>query len=201
MLFKLLSDPAVPIRLATSGALLRIVQKGLKEPSDKLQLFRVLSLGQVLEMLEEKTRITGAKDDEDNDDEVSYRESLGKLTSGLGLELIKLCDDVGTSLDMRLTSFKWVTLFGSKRGRLLPFSLAPRSFCSSCCRSCFGSSQMITMTFRPRCSLCSAKSLLWYVFIWHHLLYCVVTRFPNCSTSVPKRTLPKPTSPPPNATF
>ncbi|KAG8733054.1 pre-tRNA nuclear export protein [Ceratobasidium sp. 423] len=92
MLFKLLSDPAIPIRMATSGALLRIVQKGLKEPSDKLQLFRVLSLGQVLEMLEQKTRITGSKDEVD-DEEVSYRESLGKLTSGLGLELIKLCDE------------------------------------------------------------------------------------------------------------
>ncbi|CAE6425668.1 unnamed protein product [Rhizoctonia solani] len=92
MLFKLLSDPAVPIRMATSGALLRIVHKGLKEPLDKLQLFRVLSLGQVLDMLEQKTRITGSKDEMD-DEEVSYRESLGKLTSGLGLELIKLCDE------------------------------------------------------------------------------------------------------------
>ncbi|KAG8712895.1 pre-tRNA nuclear export protein [Ceratobasidium sp. 395] len=93
LLFKLLSDPVVPIRLATSAALLRIVQKGLKEPSDKLQLLRVLALGQVLEMLETKTRIPANKDDGDNDDEVSYRESLGKLTSGLGLELIKFCDD------------------------------------------------------------------------------------------------------------
>ncbi|KAJ1307606.1 hypothetical protein OPQ81_001701 [Rhizoctonia solani] len=92
MLFKLLSDPAAPIRMATSGALLRIIQKGLKEPSDKLQLFRVLSLGQVLEVLEQKTRVTGSKDETD-DEEVSYRESLGKLTSGLGLELIKLCDE------------------------------------------------------------------------------------------------------------
>ncbi|CAE6379710.1 unnamed protein product [Rhizoctonia solani] len=92
MLFKLLSGPTVSIRMATSGALLRIVQKGLKEPADKLQLFRVLSLGQVLEMLEQNTRITGSRDETD-DDEVSYRESLGKLTSGLGLELIKLCDE------------------------------------------------------------------------------------------------------------
>jgi exportin-T len=93
LLFKLLSDQALPIRLATSAALLRIVQKGLKEPSDKLQLLRVLSLSQVLDMLEAKTRISGDKG-EDKDDEISYRESLGKLTSGLGLELIKLCDDV-----------------------------------------------------------------------------------------------------------
>ncbi|KAF8753377.1 ARM repeat-containing protein [Rhizoctonia solani] len=92
ILFKLLSDPTVSIRMATSGALLRIIQKGLKEPTDKLQLFRVLSLGQVLEMLEQNTRITASRDETD-DEEVSYRESLGKLTSGLGLELIKLCDE------------------------------------------------------------------------------------------------------------
>ncbi|CEL55488.1 Exportin-T OS=Laccaria bicolor (strain S238N-H82 / ATCC MYA-4686) GN=LOS1 PE=3 SV=1 [Rhizoctonia solani AG-1 IB] len=92
MLFKLLSDSAVSVRIATSGALLRIVQKGLKEPADKLQLFRVLSLGQVLEVLEQNTRITGSRDETD-DEEISYRESLGKLTSGLGLELIKLCDE------------------------------------------------------------------------------------------------------------
>ncbi|KAF8604237.1 KapM protein [Ceratobasidium sp. AG-I] len=93
LLFKLLSDPALPIRVATSAALLRIVHKGLKEPSDKLQLLRVLSLGQVLEMLEEKTRISGDKDDLDKDDEISYRESLGKLASGLGLELVKFSED------------------------------------------------------------------------------------------------------------
>jgi exportin-T len=93
MLFKLLSDSAVSVRIATSGALLRIVQKGLKEPADKLQLFRVLSLGQVLEVLEQNTRITGSRDETD-DEEISYRESLGKLTGGLGLELIKLCDEV-----------------------------------------------------------------------------------------------------------
>ena len=97
LLFKLLSDPALPIRLATSAALLRIVHKGLKEPSDKLQLLRVLSLGQVLEMLEEKTRISGERDDLDKDDEISYRESLGKLASGLGSELIKFSEDVSNS--------------------------------------------------------------------------------------------------------
>lgn len=62
-----------------------------------MQLFRVLSLGQVLDMLEEKTRISSTKGDADKDDEVTYRESLGKLTSGLGLELIKLCDEVSAT--------------------------------------------------------------------------------------------------------
>ena len=81
----------MPIRLATSAALLRIVAKGLKEPSDKLQLIKVLSLGQVIDALEAKTRAQQTERGEDTDEgEESYRESLGKLLNALGLELTKL---------------------------------------------------------------------------------------------------------------
>ncbi|KAI0033548.1 ARM repeat-containing protein [Vararia minispora EC-137] len=96
LLFSLLSDPSLPIRVATSISLLRIVSKGLKEPSDKLQLIKVLSLDQVLKALEEKTRAEhdsrksqGAEDE----GEESYREALGKLLNTLGIELIKLLED------------------------------------------------------------------------------------------------------------
>ena len=75
---------------------MRIVQKGLKEPLDKLQLIRVLSLGEVLEALESKTRESrqAGKTNERDEAEESYRESLGKLACGLGLELVKLVDEV-----------------------------------------------------------------------------------------------------------
>lgn len=93
LLFTLLSDQSLAIRLAASVALLRILSKGLKEPGDKLQLIKVLSLGQVLEALEEKTRteqvIRGEAVDEG---EESYREALGRLLNVLGLELMKLVD-------------------------------------------------------------------------------------------------------------
>ncbi|TFY81654.1 hypothetical protein EWM64_g2359 [Hericium alpestre] len=93
LLFSLLSDPSLAIRLATSVALLRIVSKGLKEPGDKLQLIKVLSLGRVLEALEEKTRMQQAERGENTDEgEESYREALGRLLNVLGLELIKLMD-------------------------------------------------------------------------------------------------------------
>ncbi|OJT11445.1 Exportin-T [Trametes pubescens] len=94
LLFTLLSDASLPIRLATSLALTRIVGKGLKEPGDKLQLIKVLSLGQVLAALEEKTRSeqTGRGSDTDEGEE-SYREALGKLLNILGLELCKLTDE------------------------------------------------------------------------------------------------------------
>lgn len=93
LLFNLLADPSLPIRLATSVALLRIVSKGLKEPGDKLQLLKVLSLGQVLEALEAKTRAQQVERGDDTDEgEESYREALGKLLNVLGQELSKLVE-------------------------------------------------------------------------------------------------------------
>jgi exportin-T len=101
LLFSLLGDGSLPIRLATSVALLRIVAKGLQEPADKLQLFQVLSLGEVLDSLESKTRQQQIERGEDTDEgEESYREALGKLLNTYGLEVIKL--DVSTH---RFTSF------------------------------------------------------------------------------------------------
>lgn len=93
LLFTLLSDGSLPIRLATSVSLLRIVSKGLKEPGDKLQLIKVLSLGQVIDALESKTRSQQGERGLDTDEgEESYREALGKLLNALGLELAKLSD-------------------------------------------------------------------------------------------------------------
>jgi exportin-T len=89
----MLSDLSLPIRLATSVALLRIVAKGLKEPADKLRLLKVLSLGQVIISLEKKTRIQQAERGSDVDEgEESFREALGKLLNVVGLELTKLTD-------------------------------------------------------------------------------------------------------------
>ncbi|KAJ4477161.1 armadillo-type protein [Lentinula aciculospora] len=91
LLFTLLADPSLPVRLATSSALLKIVTKGLKEPGDKLHLIKVLSLGQVIDALEAKTRAKQLERGEDTDEgEESYRESLGRLLNALGLELTKL---------------------------------------------------------------------------------------------------------------
>jgi exportin-T len=93
LLFSMLSDGSLPIRLATCVALSRIVGKGLKEPGDKLQLIKVLSLGDVLASLEEKTREQQVARGEDVDEaEESYREALGRLLNVLGLELCKLSE-------------------------------------------------------------------------------------------------------------
>jgi hypothetical protein len=79
--------------MAAAGALRRIVSKGLKEPADKLQLIKVLALGQVIDSLEERTRAEQIARGNDTDEgEESYREALGRLLNVLGLELVKLAD-------------------------------------------------------------------------------------------------------------
>lgn len=96
LLFSLLSDPALSIRLATCTALNNIVLKGLKVPGDKLKLIQVLSLGPVLDQLETQTQSRGNSSDEAAE---SYREALGRISNSLGLELVELCNDVSpTSL-------------------------------------------------------------------------------------------------------
>ena len=99
LLFALLSDSSLAIRLATSVALIKMIQKGLKSPADKLQLLKVLALGQVLESLEERTReekIERKAQNETDEGEESYREALGRLLCALGQELVKLWEDVST---------------------------------------------------------------------------------------------------------
>jgi exportin-T len=79
--------------MAAAGALRRIVSKGLKESADKLQLIKVLSLGQVIDSLEERTHTEQIARGNDTDEgEESYREALGRLLNVLGLELVKLAD-------------------------------------------------------------------------------------------------------------
>nr|GAT60781.1 predicted protein [Mycena chlorophos] len=95
LLFTLLADPSLPIRLATSAALSRIVGKGLKEPGDKLQLLKVLALGQVVDALETKTRAEKMQRTTADEGEETYREALGKLLNALGLELVRLIEESG----------------------------------------------------------------------------------------------------------
>ncbi|KIJ50979.1 hypothetical protein M422DRAFT_27087 [Sphaerobolus stellatus SS14] len=105
LLFTLLADPSLGIRLATSAAILKMLQKGLKSPADKLQLLKVLALGQVLEAFEAKTRSEKEARKalgETDEGEESYREALGRLLSGLGQELIKLWEDNNTPEDIRM---------------------------------------------------------------------------------------------------
>ncbi|KAJ7593086.1 armadillo-type protein [Mycena floridula] len=106
LLFTLLADHSLPIRLATCAALNKIVGKGLKEPGDKLQLLKVLSIGQVIDALETKTRAQQSERGSDIDEgEESYRESLGKLLNIFGLELLKLDESQDESIRAEASSY------------------------------------------------------------------------------------------------
>lgn len=91
LIFSLLSDPSLNIRLATCTVINRIVNKGLKVSSDKVKLLQVLSLGPVLDQLEQKTSLT-------TDDPIqSFRDALARVTNSLGEQLVVLCSDVSNA--------------------------------------------------------------------------------------------------------
>lgn len=76
--------------MAVVTALQRMIAKGLKEPSDKIELLRVLDLGKVLAVLEERTRLARTERDFGDEEEEEFRESLAKVLATLGLELLDL---------------------------------------------------------------------------------------------------------------
>ncbi|KZT36068.1 ARM repeat-containing protein [Sistotremastrum suecicum HHB10207 ss-3] len=93
LVFSLLHNRSLPIRLATLQALTRMLQKGLKEPSDKVSLLQVLSLGTVLTALEERTRrdqLARKESGEEDEGEESFREGLGRCACALGQEIMEL---------------------------------------------------------------------------------------------------------------
>ncbi|KZO89899.1 ARM repeat-containing protein [Calocera viscosa TUFC12733] len=91
LLYRLINHRFLPFRMAASDALHRLVSKGLQDPRDKLQLIKVLSLPQSLDTLEQQTRMPDRTDEED--EELHFRESLGKLLGAVGSELLRIPDD------------------------------------------------------------------------------------------------------------
>ena len=160
LLFTLLSDTSLPIRLATALALTRIVAKGLQEPADKLQLIKVLSLGQVLEALEDRTRAEQKGRGEDTDEgEESYREALGKLLNVLGLELCKLTD---VSAFLPYIIHPWIAMltesiaeqYSCRNARTRMCAKKGISSSTRCFPSCYVSWQTSTTIRVRRCSHC-----------------------------------------------
>jgi exportin-T len=170
LLFTLLSDPSLSVRMAAAGALRRIVSKGLKEPADKLQLIKVLSLGQVMDSLEERTRAEQiARGDDTDEGEESYREALGRLLNVHGLELVKLADvsySIFHVLD-RLTLRRM--LLPMKCGRKVPGCYNKSS------PSCLDLWRTNTTIHAQLCSQCCRQSLPVYIpaaILIYHPLTC-----------------------------
>lgn len=121
MIFRLLSESSASVRQSTAYALSRIVSKGLKEPSDKLQLLRVLSLAEVLEALEEKSRAArpaGSGAENHDEAEESFREGLGKLACSFGNELVDLIGDVSLKTNFMSVS---LTFFAGQLAKRRPY--------------------------------------------------------------------------------
>ena len=170
LLFTLLSDPSLSVRMAAAGALRRIVSKGLKEPADKLRLIKVLSLGQVLDSLEERTRAEQiARGDDTDEGEESYREALGRLLNVLGLELVKLAD---VSIQFSRSSKS------HPLRRMPPLMRCGRrvlGYYNKSSQSCLDLWRTNTTTRAPPYSQCYKQSLPVYVsaiLLAHHPLTC-----------------------------
>ena len=124
LLMSLLSHPHVTLRSAATDALLEIVQKGMK-PRDRLELFKVLGIQNILPHLEYSTRSQGthrniqnlgligaevdgkgavlngfhASAEASTTSGVEFREKVARLADGISTELGRIVDDQSTSAD------------------------------------------------------------------------------------------------------
>lgn len=89
LLNRLLQHSHIPFRLLALDALSKIVVKGMKDPSEKIQLLAILSVVPVLSPLEEQTRLLRAESGSDEEVEI-FRERMAKLLNAYGIELGKI---------------------------------------------------------------------------------------------------------------
>ena len=89
LLNRLLQHSHIPFRLLALDALSKIVVKGMKDPSEKIQLLAILSIVPALSPLEEQTRLLRAENGSDEEVEI-FRERMAKLLNAYGIELGKI---------------------------------------------------------------------------------------------------------------
>lgn len=81
---RLLNQPIPQLRIASAGVIRTFVAKGIKDPSDRLQILKVLDIVQTLDPLEASTR---GQDD-------GLRVALAGILGVLGTELVEFWEDV-----------------------------------------------------------------------------------------------------------
>lgn len=96
----------MPVRLAAADLVYEVVSKGMS-PSDKLELLRVLNVGDVVVQLLEsdglsRSQQTNGATSNDESREL-FREKLARVTTALGLELTKIVDEVSHSSQVHYT--------------------------------------------------------------------------------------------------
>lgn len=77
---------STPIRIPAVAILRTFVAKGIKDPSAKLQVLKVLDILATIDPLEIATR---------SDEDMTFRASLGGLLSAYGVALVDMWEDVG----------------------------------------------------------------------------------------------------------
>lgn len=85
---RFLQSSYTPLRTSTTAIMRIFVAKGIKEPSEKLEVMKVLNVLSLLDPLESQTR--GAPDDA----MVTFRAGLGGILAAYGTELIALTEVV-----------------------------------------------------------------------------------------------------------
>lgn len=90
LLYRLLQQNEVSLRIAAADALLEIATKGMNG-EDKIKLLRALNLTSTISELEKGTRRNKSQG-ELSDGEVSFREHLARLANGVGIDLVRILE-------------------------------------------------------------------------------------------------------------
>ncbi|KAL1411126.1 pre-tRNA nuclear export protein [Vanrija albida] len=124
---QLLQQDVTSLRIPAAGIIRTLAAKGMKDPSEKLQVLKVLDIVSLLDPLEQQTR--NVKGDHEL---VNFRAALAGVIQAYGTELIKLTELAEASEDLRneadamlSNSIPLVLRFLSDRNPEVPTAVSP----------------------------------------------------------------------------
>jgi hypothetical protein len=115
---KLVEHPNARYRTVALNVYAILLHKGARTSADKLQIVQVLDVMSFVIPLEKSTRLSGRNSVDVDDDEVSFRASLGKVLAAYGTETLKMSEDV--SHDLEWVVFRPLTMRVSMIGDSRP---------------------------------------------------------------------------------
>lgn len=93
---KLVEHPTARYRSVALNVYAILIHKGARTSAEKLQIVQVLDVMSFVIPLEKSTRLSGRKTVDLDDDEISFRASLGKVLAAYGTETLKMSEDVSS---------------------------------------------------------------------------------------------------------
>jgi len=99
---KLVEHPTARYRSVALNVYAILLHKGARTSAEKLQIVQVLDVMSFVVPLEKNTRLSGRKPVDLDDDEISFRASLGKVLAAYGTETLKMSEDVSSLLSPTL---------------------------------------------------------------------------------------------------